>query len=87
MERIKLPKEITGLQDFLDYIDLYKQDPNNDIQIKLRRSGYSAYSFSIHRERIHYLKSDGIGTGSFTPKSFNRFFDLYVDKEIKTVTN
>ena len=78
MQTIKLPKEIETPQQFIDWIKQYKDDPSTDIEFRLKRSGYYGYAFSEHKGKLHYLKSDGYGTGLLSVKSINRVFEIRV---------
>lgn len=78
MEKIKMPKEIDTPEKFLNWVRSYKENPSTDIEFHLKRSGYNGYAFSEHRGKIHYLKSDGVGSGLIMATSINRVFNIYV---------
>jgi hypothetical protein len=68
--KIKMPKEITTLQEFLSWI----RNPN--IEVRMKRRSYYPDDFTQIGNKIHYLISDGKSRGVCELKNFNKVFDF-----------
>ena len=63
MSIIKIPKQITTPEEFVAWFKTPCKHGDNQYLAQLRKSKFYAYNFRVHNGKVHYLKSDGVGTG------------------------
>lgn len=80
---IRMPKNITTLAQYKDWV---KSVNNGKQELEVwmkRRTSYYPYAFTVERvkennDKVHYLISDTISWGFAYVKSFNRIFTFKI---------
>ena len=75
---IKMPKEITTLEQFLAWCKSQDTDIQEFEIVMKRRPNFHPFSFSKHRDKIHYLIDDGIASGYSRIENFNKIFTFRI---------
>lgn len=77
---IKMPKCIKTLTQFNDWVKSLS-NPNQDLEIWMkRRTNFYPYDFTEMNcdDKVHYLISDSISSGTAKVKNFNRVFKFQI---------